>query len=122
MPETSAKQARRGELPSTTGKKLVGARGFEPPTSWSRTRRSSQAEPRPVLHQFSNICRSVRRIIPAALIPRLVLESPCAERPLPSADVPENSIAPFGVPGPMLLLGYPLGSESTDCRLQTRHC
>ena len=27
--------------------KLVGASGFEPPTSWSRTRRSSQAEPRP---------------------------------------------------------------------------
>src|SRR3954453_3260202 len=31
-------------------RKMVGARGFEPPTSWSRTRRSSQAEPRPVLH------------------------------------------------------------------------
>ena len=28
-------------------KKLVGASGFEPPASWSRTRRSSQAEPRP---------------------------------------------------------------------------
>src|SRR4029077_220772 len=28
---------------------VVGASGFEPPTSWSRTRRSSQAEPRPVL-------------------------------------------------------------------------
>jgi hypothetical protein len=26
---------------------MVGARGFEPPTSWSRTKRSSQAEPRP---------------------------------------------------------------------------
>jgi hypothetical protein len=26
---------------------MVGASGFEPPTSWSRTRRSSQAEPRP---------------------------------------------------------------------------
>ena len=26
---------------------LVGAVGFEPTTSWSRTRRSSQAEPRP---------------------------------------------------------------------------
>jgi hypothetical protein len=25
----------------------IGARGFEPPTSWSRTKRSSQAEPRP---------------------------------------------------------------------------
>src|SRR5579871_1628315 len=30
-------------------KELVGASGFEPPTSWSRTRRSSQAEPRPDL-------------------------------------------------------------------------
>ena len=28
-------------------KEMVGARGFEPPASWSRTRRSSQAEPRP---------------------------------------------------------------------------
>ena len=27
--------------------KVVGATGFEPVTSWSRTRRSSQAEPRP---------------------------------------------------------------------------
>lgn len=26
---------------------MVGASGFEPPTSWSRTRRSNQAEPRP---------------------------------------------------------------------------
>ena len=26
---------------------LVGASGFEPPASWSRTRRSNQAEPRP---------------------------------------------------------------------------
>jgi len=26
---------------------MVGARGFEPPASWTRTRRSSQAEPRP---------------------------------------------------------------------------
>src|SRR5215831_11854207 len=30
---------------------MVGASGFEPPTSWSRTRRSSQAEPRPELFQ-----------------------------------------------------------------------
>jgi hypothetical protein len=40
-----------GCLPATTCKlltDLVGASGFEPPTSWSRTRRSSQAEPRPV--------------------------------------------------------------------------
>ncbi len=30
-------------------KKLVGARGFEPPASASRTQRSSQTEPRPDL-------------------------------------------------------------------------
>jgi hypothetical protein len=29
------------------GWEVVGANGFEPSTSWSRTRRSSQAEPRP---------------------------------------------------------------------------
>ena len=29
---------------------MVGASGFEPPTSWSRTRRSSQAEPRPDIY------------------------------------------------------------------------
>jgi hypothetical protein len=28
-------------------RRMVGASGFEPPASWSRTRRSSQAEPRP---------------------------------------------------------------------------
>jgi hypothetical protein len=28
----------------------VGARGFEPPASWSRTKRSSQAELRPESH------------------------------------------------------------------------
>jgi hypothetical protein len=28
-------------------KKLVGAKGFEPSTSWSRTRRASQAALRP---------------------------------------------------------------------------
>src|SRR5438094_2623255 len=33
-------------------KELVGASGFEPPASWSRTRRSSQAEPRPEQIQF----------------------------------------------------------------------
>jgi iron complex outermembrane recepter protein len=32
---------------------MVGASGFEPPTSWSRTRRSSQAEPRPELFYCS---------------------------------------------------------------------
>ena len=35
--------------------RLVGASGFEPPTSWSRTRRSSQAEPRPELRLTSLI-------------------------------------------------------------------
>ena len=30
----------------------VGVTGFEPATSWSQTRRSSQAEPHPVLQRF----------------------------------------------------------------------
>jgi uncharacterized protein DUF2630 len=38
---------RRRKPRSRTQTGLVGASGFEPPTSWSRTRRSSQAEPRP---------------------------------------------------------------------------
>lgn len=38
---------------------LVGASGFEPPTSWSRTKRSSQAEPRPVLPYLLNFCKTV---------------------------------------------------------------
>ena len=35
---------------------MVGARGFEPPTSASRTQRSSQAEPRPD-HAFVDLTR-----------------------------------------------------------------
>ena len=30
----------------------VGVTGFEPATSWSQTRRSSQAEPHPVVYLF----------------------------------------------------------------------
>src|ERR1700733_272243 len=33
--------------PGWTTKRMVGASGFEPPTSWSRTRRASQAALRP---------------------------------------------------------------------------
>ncbi len=40
-------QGKRCELGEFRWDKMVGASGFEPPTSWSRTRRSSQAEPRP---------------------------------------------------------------------------
>src|SRR4051794_2032564 len=42
--------------------KKIGARGFEPPTSWSRTRRSSQTEPRPVLSlrsSFSQVAAGI---------------------------------------------------------------
>jgi hypothetical protein len=35
--------------------RMVGARGFEPPASWSRTRRSSQAEPRPEVSSVERI-------------------------------------------------------------------
>ena len=56
---TAAKPSEQGDSANTQNtsqpieqkgemlKRLVGASGFEPPTSWSRTRRSSQAEPRP---------------------------------------------------------------------------
>ena len=30
----------------------IGVTGFEPATSWSQTRRSSQAEPHPVIHVY----------------------------------------------------------------------
>src|SRR5271154_1228061 len=42
--------------------KMVGASGFEPPTSWSRTRRSSQAEPRPEIN-----CAGTRRVTAAPM-------------------------------------------------------
>src|SRR6185369_11920851 len=41
---------------------LVGARGFEPPTSWSRTTRSSQAEPRPDDDEEALLYHARRRI------------------------------------------------------------
>src|SRR5580700_3135570 len=50
--------------------RLVGASGFEPPASWSRTRRSSQAEPRPENAQI-RIIRSLRD------------NRPCRNRPVP---------------------------------------
>lgn len=34
---------------------MVGVRGFEPPTSWSRTKRSSQTEPHPDVPLFYRI-------------------------------------------------------------------
>src|SRR5205823_3064240 len=39
-------------LPNSVFGRKVGARGFEPPTSWSRTKRSSQAEPRPEMRRI----------------------------------------------------------------------
>ena len=46
--------------------KEVGVTGFEPATSWSQTRRSSQAEPHPdgvVLYHFLLPLRDTRHII-----------------------------------------------------------
>ncbi len=60
-PDTTASGPTRKLL--TSGGILVGASGFEPPTSWSRTRRSSQAEPRPE-------SPSVTRLLPLQLLPR----------------------------------------------------
>ncbi len=39
---------------------MVGASGFEPPTSWSRTRRSSQAEPRPDKRSKNDFKRNLK--------------------------------------------------------------
>jgi integrase len=49
IPESTAESSHLAPAQSIDcgGGYLVGASGFEPPTSWSRTRRSSQAEPRP---------------------------------------------------------------------------
>ncbi len=41
---------------------MVGASGFEPPTSWSRTRRSNQAEPRPEPTSIVSGGTSIRQI------------------------------------------------------------
>jgi hypothetical protein len=43
-------------------KGLVGASGFEPPTSWSRTRRSSQAEPRPEVCTCTSVASLARQL------------------------------------------------------------
>ncbi len=45
---------------------MVGARGFEPPTSWSRTRRSNQAEPRPEHVDGSRAESALRDIVSQA--------------------------------------------------------
>ena len=37
----------------------VGVTGFEPATSWSQTRRSSQAEPHPVITVYINISQMI---------------------------------------------------------------
>ena len=37
-----------GVLPLNYTRRMIGVTGFEPATSWSQTRRSSQAEPHPV--------------------------------------------------------------------------
>ena len=53
--------------------RLVGASGFEPPTSWSRTRRSSQAEPRPEFDRWNTL-------VPAALRPHSAPVHPAINR------------------------------------------
>ena len=37
----------------------IGVTGFEPATSWSQTRRSSQAEPHPVITVYINISQMI---------------------------------------------------------------
>ena len=38
---------------------IIGVTGFEPATSWSQTRRSSQAEPHPVITVYINISQMI---------------------------------------------------------------
>ena len=46
-----------GVLPLNYTRRMIGVTGFEPATSWSQTRRSSQAEPHP---DISFICLPLR--------------------------------------------------------------
>ena len=49
-----------GVLPLNYTRKIIGVTGFEPATSWSQTRRSSQAEPHPdIVYFVSSCCISV---------------------------------------------------------------
>ena len=51
-------------LPLNYTRMDIGVTGFEPATSWSQTRRSSQAEPHPVIIlSISLILRDTRHII-----------------------------------------------------------
>ena len=52
-----------GVLPLNYTRISIGVTGFEPATSWSQTRRSSQAEPHPVKLYFCRHFRSARFII-----------------------------------------------------------
>ena len=55
-----------GVLPLNYTRRMIGVTGFEPATSWSQTRRSSQAEPHPdgvVLYHFLLPLRDTRHII-----------------------------------------------------------
>ena len=59
---------------------MVGARGFEPPASWSRTRRSSQAEPRP---EYIQCIRSAIRVARFRLIQPFQFEFQTAHALMP---------------------------------------
>ena len=50
-----------GVLPLNYTRISIGVTGFEPATSWSQTRRSSQAEPHPVVHLC--VANSVTQIV-----------------------------------------------------------
>ena len=48
-----------GVLPLNYTRRMIGVTGFEPATSWSQTRRSSQAEPHPVIHVITLLCLKI---------------------------------------------------------------
>ena len=52
---------------------MVGASGFEPPTSWSRTRRSSQAEPRPDVFALKALQSKAMRKFKSSIASRSLL-------------------------------------------------
>ena len=48
-----------GVLPLNYTRRMIGVTGFEPATTWSQTRRSSQAEPHPVIHVITLLCLKI---------------------------------------------------------------
>jgi hypothetical protein len=90
---------------------MVGANGFEPSTSWSRTRRSSQAEPRPDCYG-TNLVTSGRSLVPIDLADKSARSAELSHAPTDplthfsasAKQSPQINIAPrrrLGCPSPV---------------------